>query len=146
MFILFNLTSIWNLPTISTCVRGHDGVPSLVHPSAWFFICGHAQKAALRGIPQWRQPPVILCQATLISSVKVICLLNQIALPLILSGLELGLHYTVLPPWRRHPRSWGFPPVVPESHPVAACHHRARLSPHSPLVLKWVNPHKSMNP
>ena len=51
VFILFNLTSIWNLPTISTGVHGHDGVLSLVHPGAWFFVRGHAQKAATQGIP-----------------------------------------------------------------------------------------------
>ena len=51
VFMLFNLTSIWNLPTISTGVHGHDGVPSLVRPGAQFFIYGHTQKAALQGIP-----------------------------------------------------------------------------------------------
>ena len=55
VLMLFNLTSIWNLPTISIGDRGHDGIPSLVG----FFICGRAQKEAPRGIPQWRQPPVI---------------------------------------------------------------------------------------
>ena len=34
VFMLFNLTSIWNLPTISIGVQGHDGVSSLVRPSA----------------------------------------------------------------------------------------------------------------
>ena len=46
VFMLFNLTSIWNLPTISTGVHGHDGVPSLVRPDAQFFVRGHAWKAA----------------------------------------------------------------------------------------------------
>ena len=82
---------------------------------------------------------MIPCHAAPVILVKVICLLNQIAHPLILYGLELGLHCAVLPPRRRHPRSWGFPPVVPESHHVVACRHRAHLSPHSPLVLKWAN-------
>ena len=57
MFMLFNLTSIWNLPTISTGVRGHDGVSSLVHPDARFFVHGRARKEDPRGIPRWRQPP-----------------------------------------------------------------------------------------
>jgi hypothetical protein len=38
VFMLFNLTSIWNLPTISTGGRGHDGVPSLVDPGARLFV------------------------------------------------------------------------------------------------------------
>ena len=101
VFMLFNLTSIWNLPTISIRDHGHDGVPSLVG----FFIRGHAQKAATRGIPRWRQPTVIPCHAAPVSSVKVICLLNQIALPLILYALELGLHCVALPPWWCHPWS-----------------------------------------
>ena len=105
VFMLFNLTSIWNLPTISTGVHGQDGVPSLVRLGAWFFIYDHARKAAPRGILRWRQPPTILCHAALISSVKVVCLLNQIALPLIIYGLEVGLHCAVLPPWQHHPRS-----------------------------------------
>ena len=46
VFMLFNLTSIWNLPTISTGVHGHDGVPSLVRPGTRFFIRGRARKAA----------------------------------------------------------------------------------------------------
>ena len=103
VFMLFNLTSIWNLLTISTGGRGCDGVPSLIGPRSQFFVHSLAQKVAPRGIPQWRQPPVIPCLAASFSSVKVICLLNQIALPLILYGLEVGLHCAVLPPWRRHP-------------------------------------------
>ena len=55
VFMLFNLTSIWNLPTISIGDHGHDGILSLVG----FFVCGRAQKEAPRGIPRWRQPPVI---------------------------------------------------------------------------------------
>ena len=47
VFMLFNLTSIWNLPTISIGGHGHDGVPSLVVPRAWFFVRCLAQKAAL---------------------------------------------------------------------------------------------------
>ena len=89
---------------------------------------------------------MILCHATPVSSVKVICLFNQIALPLILYGLELGLHCAVLPPWRRHPRSWGFPPVVLESCPIAACRCRAHLSPHSPFgseVAELLEEHES---
>ena len=42
VFMLFNLTSIWNLPTISIGDHGHDGVLSLVG----FFIRGRARKAA----------------------------------------------------------------------------------------------------
>jgi hypothetical protein len=34
---------------------------------------------------------------------------DQIALSLILYGLELGLHCAALPPWKHHPHSWGFP-------------------------------------
>ena len=94
VFMLFNLTSIWNLPTISIGDRGHDGIPSLVG----FFIRGCAWKVALRGIPRWRQPPAILCHATPVSSVKFVCLLNQIAIPIILNGLELGLHCAALSP------------------------------------------------
>ena len=52
--------------------------------------------------------PTILCHATPVNSIKVVCLLNQIAVPLILYGLELGLYSAALPPWWRHPRSWGF--------------------------------------
>ena len=51
VFMLYNLTSIWNLPTISTGGRGHDGVLSLVGPRAQFFIHGLARKVAPRGIP-----------------------------------------------------------------------------------------------
>ena len=51
VFMLFNLTSIWNLPSISTGDHGRDGVPSLVSPDAWFFIRGRAWKAASQGIP-----------------------------------------------------------------------------------------------
>ena len=32
VFMLFNLTNIWNLPTISIGERWHDGVPSLIGP------------------------------------------------------------------------------------------------------------------
>ena len=32
--------------------HGREGVPSLVGPSVWFFICGRAQKVAPRGIPR----------------------------------------------------------------------------------------------
>jgi hypothetical protein len=71
--------------------------------------------------PWWRQPLVIPFHAAPVSLVKVICLLNQITLPFILYGLELGLHCAALPSWQRHPRSWGFPPVVPESCLVVAC-------------------------
>ena len=38
---------------------------------------------------------MISCHVVPVSSVKVICLLNQIALPLILYGLELVLHCIV---------------------------------------------------
>ena len=51
VFMLFNLTSIWNLLTISTGGRGHDDVLSLVGPGARFFVHGLAQKAFPRGIP-----------------------------------------------------------------------------------------------
>ena len=47
VFMLFNLTSIWNLPTISTGDHGHDGIPSLVG----FFVRGRTQKVAPQGIP-----------------------------------------------------------------------------------------------
>ena len=50
VFMLFNLTSIWNLSTISTGDRGHDNTLTLVG----FFVCGRARKVALRGTPQWR--------------------------------------------------------------------------------------------
>ena len=50
LFMLFNLTCIWNLPSIPIGEHGHDGVPSLVGPGARFFIRGHAYKAAPRGI------------------------------------------------------------------------------------------------
>ena len=56
VFMLFNLTSIWNLPTISTAVHGHDGVPSLVG----FFVHGRVRKAAPQGIPRWRQLLIFL--------------------------------------------------------------------------------------
>jgi hypothetical protein len=79
---------------------------------------------------------VIPRHAALVSSIKVVCLLSQIALPFILYRLELGLHCAALPPWQRHPQSWGFPPVVPESRPIVACRRRAHLSLHSPLFLK----------
>ena len=46
VFMLFNLTSIWNLP-ISTGDCGHDDIPSLVGPRAQFFVYDHARKAAL---------------------------------------------------------------------------------------------------
>ena len=46
VFMLFNLTSIWNLPTISIGVHGHDGILSLVRPGARFFVHGRAWKAA----------------------------------------------------------------------------------------------------
>ena len=90
VFMLFNLTSISNLPTFSIGERGRDGVPSLIGPGARFFIRGHARKVNPQGIPQWRLPPMIPCHATLVSSVKVICLLNQIALPLSYMGLNLA--------------------------------------------------------
>ena len=51
VFMLFNLTSIWNLPTISTGVYGHDGISSLVRPGARFFIRGRAWKEDPRGLP-----------------------------------------------------------------------------------------------
>ena len=70
VFVLFNLTSIWNLPTFSIGEHGRDGVLSLIGPEAWFFIHGHAQKASSRGIPSWGQPPTILCHAASVSSVS----------------------------------------------------------------------------
>ena len=72
VFMLFNLTSIWNLPTISTGGRGHDGVSSLVGLGAQFFVRGLTWKVAPRGIPRWRQPPSIPCHAVSVSSVKVV--------------------------------------------------------------------------
>ena len=46
VFMLFNLSSFWNLPTISTGERGRDGVPSLIGPKDWFFVYGRAPKVA----------------------------------------------------------------------------------------------------
>jgi hypothetical protein len=46
VFMLFNLTTIWNLPTNSIGECGRDGVLSLIGPRALFFVCGHARKAA----------------------------------------------------------------------------------------------------
>jgi hypothetical protein len=46
VFMLFNLTSIWNLSTISIGGRERDGVPSLVGPGAWFFVCSLTRKVA----------------------------------------------------------------------------------------------------
>ena len=57
VFMLFNLTSIWNLPTISLGERGHDGVPSLDGPGPWFFVRARAQKAAPQGIPDGGSRP-----------------------------------------------------------------------------------------
>ena len=71
VFMLFNLTTIWNLHTISTGEHGCDGVLSLIGPRAQFFVHGHDWKAALRGIPKWWQAPMIPCHAALVSSVKV---------------------------------------------------------------------------
>jgi hypothetical protein len=48
VFMLFNLTSIWNLPTISTGDHGRYGVRSLVGAGARFFIRGHVMEAATR--------------------------------------------------------------------------------------------------
>jgi hypothetical protein len=90
VFMLFNLTTIWNLFLISTGEHGCDDILSLVGPAAQFFVRGHAWKVTPRGIPQWRQPPMILCHATLVSLVKVICLLNQIILPLSYMGLNMA--------------------------------------------------------
>jgi hypothetical protein len=74
--------------TANTSSQDHGGADEVV-----------CQCGVPRGIPRWRQPPVIWCPATPISSVKVICLLNQIVLPLILYGLEVGLHCAALHPW-----------------------------------------------
>jgi hypothetical protein len=52
VFILFNLTSICNLPTISTGRRERDSVPSLVGLGAQFFVHGLARKVVPQGIPQ----------------------------------------------------------------------------------------------
>ena len=90
VFMLFNLTSIWNLPTISIGGRGRDGIPSLIGLGARLFVCGLTRKAAQQGISRWRQPPMILCHATLVRSIKVACLLNQIAPPLSYMGLNLA--------------------------------------------------------
>ena len=46
VFMLFNLTTIWNLPTISTGESGRDGVLSLVGPRAHFFVRSRTQKVA----------------------------------------------------------------------------------------------------
>ena len=54
VFMLFNLTSIWNLPSISTGDLGCDGVPSHVGPIAQLFVRGRARKVVPRGIPRWR--------------------------------------------------------------------------------------------
>ena len=90
VFMLFNLTSIWNLPTISIGGHGPDGFLSLVGPRAWFFVHGLAQKAAPQGIPRWRQTPVILCHAAPVSSVKVIAFLIRSLSPLSYIGLNLA--------------------------------------------------------
>ena len=42
VFMLFNLTSIWNLPTFSIGERGREGIPSLIGPGAQFFVHGRA--------------------------------------------------------------------------------------------------------
>ena len=90
VFMLFNLTIIWNLPTISIGGRGRDSALSLIGPGDWFFVHGLARKAAPQGIPRWRRPPTIPCHVVPVSSVKVVCLLNQIALPLSYMCLNLA--------------------------------------------------------
>jgi hypothetical protein len=45
VFMLFNLTIIWNLPTISTGGHGSDGVPGLIGPRARFFVHSLTQKS-----------------------------------------------------------------------------------------------------
>ena len=57
VFMLFNLTSFWNLPTISIGERGPDGIPSLIGHRDWFFIRGCAWKAAPQGIPDGGSHP-----------------------------------------------------------------------------------------
>jgi hypothetical protein len=47
VFMLSNLTSIWNFPTISIGGHGRDSVLSLIGPRARFFVHGLTQKAAL---------------------------------------------------------------------------------------------------
>ena len=44
MFLLFNLISIWNLPTLSIGERGRDVVLILIGPGARFFVHSHARK------------------------------------------------------------------------------------------------------
>jgi hypothetical protein len=90
MFMLFNLTTIWNLPTISIGERGCDDVPSLIGPGIWFFVRSRARKVVPRGIPQWRQTPTISCHATPISSVKVIAFSIRSLSPLSYMGLNLA--------------------------------------------------------
>ena len=60
VFMLLNLTSIWKLPTFSISGRGRDGLSRIVGPRAGFFVRDRAQKAALRTIPRWGQPPVMI--------------------------------------------------------------------------------------
>jgi len=60
VFKLFNLTSIWKLPTLLIGGRGCDGVPRIIGPRAGFFVRGRARKAALGTIPWWEQPPVMI--------------------------------------------------------------------------------------
>ena len=46
VFMLINLTSIWNLLTISVGGHGHDGFPSFIGLGARFFVRGLARKVA----------------------------------------------------------------------------------------------------
>ena len=65
VFMLFNLTSIWNLPTLSIGEHVHDG-----GPGARFFEHGHAQKASPQGIRQWGKQPTTPCLAAPIRMVN----------------------------------------------------------------------------
>ena len=53
VFMLFNLTTIWNLSTTSTGEHGHDGILCLDGPAPRFFVRARPQKA----VPA-RHPPI----------------------------------------------------------------------------------------
>ena len=69
--MLLDLTSIWELPTLSIGGHGHDGVPRIIGPRVGFIIRGRARNAAPGTIPQWGQPPAMIpSHATLDSPVS----------------------------------------------------------------------------
>jgi hypothetical protein len=95
LFMLFNLTSIWNLPTISTGDHRHDGVPK----PCWV-LCpwSHSKSDPVR------HPPMEVATRDFMP-----CCAGQFAKshlpsqsdrsPLIIYGPKLGLHCVALPPW-----------------------------------------------